>query len=188
MNIDVTMVTSCYDLTKYHSKSRNINDCINNMKPLLDVPCYLVIFCDNKTHPLIKELRSNLEHLTHYIVDEFENLEVFKYNELVKKNRLAYHPTKDERTCSESHLLCCNKFNFVLKIMEVNPFNTSKFGWIDSNLNQNFSKICENYTNNMLLRVLNNVTEKFHIQILNVCDKKYKINEKKKNTTAGING
>jgi hypothetical protein len=152
------------------------------MKSLLEVPCYLVIFCDNKTYPLIKELRKNnsLEFLTHYIVDEFENLEVFKYNELVKKNRLAYHPTRDERTCSESHLLCCNKFNFILKIMDLNPFNTNKFGWIDSNLNEKFTKICENYTNNMLLQVLNNVTEKFHIQILNVCDKKYKMNENKK--------
>ena len=97
------------------------------------------------------------------------------FNDLVKKNRETYHPTKDERTCSESHILCCNKFNFVLKTMNLNPFNTTKFGWIDSNLRPNCEKICENYEKNMLLKILHDSrSDKFHLQILNVCDKKYK--------------
>ena len=59
--------------------------------------------------------------------------------------------------------------------MDLNPFNTSKFGWIDSNLKPNCAKICENYEKNMLLKILSNSrSDKFHLQILNVCDKKYK--------------
>jgi hypothetical protein len=85
-----------------------------------------------------------------------------------------YHPTKDERTCPESHLVCSSKFELVLKTIELNPFNTSKFGWIDSNVGVNFSKICTNYKNNMLLNVLHKTNQnKFHLQILNVCNKKY---------------
>ena len=179
---DCTLTTSCFDLTKYHKGSRSLEDCINNMKSLLEVPCYLVIFTDNNCIKLIKEIRDsfNLNNLTHYIVSDFEKIEYYKYNDIIKANRAIYWPTKDERTCSESHLLVCNKFDFVLKTIKMNPFNTTKFGWIDSNLNKNFSKICENYTVETFLNVLNNITEKFHIQILNVNDKKYKLNENKK--------
>lgn len=57
------------------------------MKALLEVPCYLVIYCDSKTYPFIKEIRDayKFEKLTYYIVDDFEKTELFKYNELIKK-------------------------------------------------------------------------------------------------------
>ena len=29
------------------------------------------------------------------------------------------------------HLITINKFDFVLQTTEINPFHTSKFGWID---------------------------------------------------------
>ena len=179
---DCTLTTSCFDLTKYHKGSRSLEDCINNMKSLLEVPCYLVIFTDNNCIKLIKEIRDsfNLNNLTHYIVSDFEKIEYYKYNDIIKANRAIYWPTKDERTCSESHLLVCNKFDFVLKTIKMNPFNTTKFGWIDSSLGPKVMRICENYTIEIFLNVLNNISEKFHIQILNVNDKKYKLNENKK--------
>lgn len=179
---DCTLVTSCFDLSKYHKDSRIISECVNNMKPLLEVPCYLVIFCNKSCYELIKEIRSSygLDRLTKYNVSEFEDIFCYRYLDQVKSNREKYWPTRDKRTCAENHLLCCNKFDFVLKTIESNPFNTKKFGWIDSNLRVNFEKICEAYTNNMLLNVLHNVSEKFHIQILNVNDKKYKLKENKK--------
>jgi len=147
------------------------------MTPLLETPCYLVIFTDELCYEKIKQIRDrfNLDALTHYILSDMSEIESYKFNDMVKENREKYHPTKDERTSSESHLLCCNKFNFVLKMMKLNPFNTTKFGWIDSNLKPNYEKICEKYEKNMLLKVMNDCrSDKFHIQILNVCDKKYK--------------
>lgn len=172
---DCTLVTASFDLTKYNNKGRGFDETLKKMEALLQVPCYLVIFTDEKLYPCIKELRdkNNLNSLTKYIISSIEEIETMKYVEIVRKNRELYHPTKDERTCPESHLLTCNKLNFVLEIILSNPFNTSKFGWIDSNIGENFSKICTNYQNNMLLHVLNNCSEKFHIQISNVCDKKY---------------
>jgi hypothetical protein len=179
---DCTLTTSCFDLTKYHKGSRTLEDCINNMKSLLEVPCYLVIFTDNNCIKFIKEIRDsfNLNNLTHYIVNDFEDIEYYKYNDIIKLNRAIYWPTKDERTCSESHVLVCNKFDFVLKTIEMNPFNSTKFGWIDSSLGPKVMRICENYTIEKFLNVLQNISEKFHIQILNVNDKKYKLNENKK--------
>jgi len=177
---DCTLVTACFDLTLYNKHSRNFDETLKNMSSLLEIPCYLVIYTDKNLFLKIKAIRDNynLNSLTHYEIIDVENLETFKYKELVKKNREKYHPTKDERTCVESHLVCCSKFEIVLKSIKKNPFNTSKFGWIDSNIGVNFSKICSNYSNNMLLKILNKCSEnKFHLQILNVCDKKYIKNE-----------
>jgi hypothetical protein len=171
---DCTLVTGCFELTKYNKHSRNFDESLNKMSVLLEVPCYLIIFTDKNLYTHIKKKRDefNLDNLTHYVVIDVESLETFKYTEIVKKNREKYHPTKDDRTCPESHLVCCSKFELVLKSIKLNPFKTNKFGWIDSNVGANFSKICTNYKNNMLLNVLNNCSEnKFHIQILNVCNK-----------------
>lgn len=174
-----TLTTACFDLTKYNIHSRDLNRTIENISALLEVPCYLVIFTDNILFNFIKNKRDEygFDNITHYIVIDIETLDSFKYRTTVTENRKKYHPTKDERTCPESHLVCSSKFELVLKTINLNPFNTLKFGWIDSNIGINFSKICTNYKNNMLLKVLNDCdNNKFNLQILNVCDKKY-INE-----------
>jgi hypothetical protein len=172
---DCTLVTACYDLTRFNSKSRNVDDTLEIMSSLLETPCYLVIFTDKILYEKIKSIRSGygLNDLTKYIIKEIEELNMYKYIDIVKSNREKFHPTKDDRTCIESHLICCSKFDFVLDIIHRNPFNTTKFGWIDANVGINFSKICIDYKNHMLLGVLHNSTEKFHIQILNSEDKKY---------------
>ena len=179
---DCTLVTSCFDLTKYNNGSRSLIDNINNMKTLLEVPCYLVINTDNNCIDLIKEIRNsfNLDYLTKYNVTNFEDLHYYKYINTVNSNRENYWPTRDSRTCDENHILQISKTSFVLQTINSNPFNTSKFGWIGSSLSQNFSKICEDYTLDKLIFVLNNITDKFHLQILNVTDKKYIKNEHKK--------
>lgn len=173
---DCTIVTACFDLTKFHSKTRNVSESINNMKSLLETPCYMVIYTDLNMLNLIKNIRIDygVQHLTLYIVKNIEELDTFKFIDIVKKNREKYHPTKDERTCAESHLVCCSKFELVLKTIYLDPFKTSKFGWIDANVGINFSKICTNYKNNMLLNVLDKCSkEYFYLQILNVNNKKY---------------
>lgn len=177
---DCTLTTACFDLTKYNIHSRNIEDTIKNMEDLLLVPCYLIIYTDKINYPLIKKIREPLSILTHYIIMDVEDMASFKYRDYVIKNREVYHPTKDKRTSTESHLIQSGKFELVLNSIELNPFNTSKFGWIDSNVGVQFSKICTNYKTNMLLKVLHNCNEnKFYLQILNVCDKNLLLDLKK---------
>jgi len=181
----VTLITACYNLSKYHIGCRPLSETIDSIEDLLKIPCYLIIFCgDSETFEILNNKRNityGLSNLTKIIKIEFEDLYCYRLLETVKKNREIYYPTKDARTCSESHLLCCNKFDFVLQGMELNPFNTLKFGWIDAFVTKNFNKICDGgYSTNMLLNILNNITDKFHIQILNVVDKKFKQLEFKK--------
>lgn len=178
----VTLVTACYNFNNIHKGARTIEESIRTMESVLEIPCYLIIFTDKTLSALIKQKRQELGlfELTVIKEIEFENLWCYHLLEKVKHNREIYHPTKDARTCSETHLITCNKFDFILQAMEDNPFNSEKFAWIDSNCSTNMSKICENYSHTKLLYLLNNITDKFHIQILNVCDKKFKSPDLKK--------
>jgi hypothetical protein len=149
------------------------------MRALLEVPCYLVIYTDATCFPAIQRLRAPLDALTVYVVQTFENTPYFSLNEKVKANRAKSWPTRDARTCSENHLLQLNKNRFLLRTMDQNPFQTSRFGWIDANLGQNCSKIAEDFKPEMLMQCLRHASEKFHVQILNVNDKKYALHENK---------
>jgi len=179
---DCTLVTCCYILTEFNEFSRNMIENVESMETLLSVPCYLIIFCDSISIDKIKEIRNKygFSEITYYIQKELHELKNSSYIEKIKQNREQYHPTKDVRTCPESHFICCSKFNFVLEAMDLDPFKTRKFGWIDSNVRQNFEKICTNYKSDMLLNVLHECNDQFNLQILNVCDKKYKKEECKK--------
>ena len=171
---DITLTTACYDLTKYHTGARTIEENIQFMETLLEIDCFLCIFGDSTTLPLIKEIRNSrfgLGRLTHYIELPLEKLWAYKYAGKIRANRQIYYPTNDNRSSVESHIVQCNKFDFILQTMKMNPFRTTKFGWVDANIGINAKKISENYTKDMFLNVLHGVSENFHIQILNVEDK-----------------
>ena len=169
-----TIVTACYDMTKFHSKCRDIKTSITNMKALCELEIYLVIYTDTIMYPQIEKLRQGMEKYTKFVVREFDLLPASNYVGIVKSNRIKYHPTRDDRTCPESHLLCCSKFDFVLEAIKTNPFETEYFGWIDSNVGPNFSKISRNFSKSMLIEILENCyDDKFHIQVMNYNDKKF---------------
>jgi hypothetical protein len=146
----------------------------------MTIPVYLVINCDDTTYPIIKQLRDPYDHLTVYNIISLTDLWIYQYEDQVNKNREVFWGTRDSRAGTDSHLINCNKCNFVLDTIQKNPFQTTKFGWIDAFLQTNMKKIAENYTPNLLPYVLSNITDKYHIQILNVTDKKFKKPENKR--------
>jgi hypothetical protein len=185
MNIipDCTIITCCYDLSMFNDKSLSFDEILEKIDVVLQLPVYLVIFTDNTFFNKIQKIRYDygFSKITLVIQQDLHKLWVYNYIDLVKSNREKYWPTRDDRTSSESHILTCNKFDFVLQIIDKNPFNTNKFSWLDSFLGiNNKMRICEEYTKDKFLYILNNLTDKFHIQILNVNDKKYKLDQNKK--------
>ena len=175
-----TLITACYDLNKYNKKCRTTEECLKLISPLLQIPIYLVIYGSKSTIPAIQMQRQiyGYNSITKYIQVELEDLWAYQFLQKVKENRAAYWPTRDERTCAESHIVCCNKFDFVLETISINPFNTTHFGWIDAYLGdgKNGLRICENYNKMVVPQILHALrnTDKFHIQILNCNDKKFK--------------
>jgi len=180
---DCTLVTACFCLNKNNDNyTKNMDDIEKSMDTVLRMPCYFVFFGDELTIPLIKKKRKEygLNSISRFYQIEKKDLWSFQYLDKVNKNREIFWPTRDQRTNSVSYLIQCNKFDFVLQIINKNPFKTSKFGWIDSFVNENGSKICENYDHGKLLKALTYAkAEKFHVQIMNVNDKKYKNSEHK---------
>ena len=234
-----TLVTACFDLHKYNPKCRTTEECLHLIDPLLQIPVYLVIYGSKTTIPAIRARRHKYDAITQYIEMEIEDLWTYQFLDQVKQNRAKYWPTRDERTCAESHIICCNKFDFVMETISINPFNTTHFGWIDAylgtpkvsqaypntehhrctaspiaSLSQAYPntehhrctsapdtsergapiantehrrctstphglRICENYTQTTIPRILRTIADewkssKFHIQILNACEKRFK--------------
>lgn len=183
-----TLITACYDLNKYNNKCRTTEECLALISPLLQLPVYLIIYGSKTTIPAIRMQRLNygFDPITKYIQIEMEDLWTYQFLPKVKENRQKYWPTRDERTCAESHIICCNKFDFVLETIAMNPFNTTHFGWIDAYLGdgKNGLRICENYDSMIVPKILHELTKmptptnKFHIQVLNCNDKKFKQNKR----------
>jgi hypothetical protein len=179
---DCTLVSACFCVHDENPSSLSMAEIQKKSEPLLKMPCFLVLHGDKHTIPYLKETREKfgLLEYTKFVQVELSELWTYQYKEKVNENRAKYWPTNDPRAQTDSHLINCNKCDLVLKIIETNPFQTTKFGWIDCFLHENAKKLCENYQPNKILYVLNNLTDKFHIQILNVCDKKYKLPENKR--------
>ena len=174
---DCTLTTGCFLLQKYHAGSRSIADTLQGMEALLAVPCYLVIYCNQPLYDHIVERRRShhLESITRVILMEVEDLWAYQFADKIRSNREVYWPTRDARISVESTVVVFSKFSMVLQTMEQNPFGTSRFGWIDSSLGVGGSKICQDgHLTQHLLSVLHQMTDKFHLQILNVEDKRYK--------------
>lgn len=181
---DCTLSTACFDLSAYSPGVRKTVECLERMDVVLSLPVYLVIYANKSVMPCIRKRREEygLGEYSRFIEREFEDLWVYPYLETVRSNRGRYWPTRDARTCAESHLITCNKFDFILETIETNPFGTSRFGWLDAYLSgpHRTLRICEDYSLDKLLEALDRSTEKYHIQILNVVDKKYKLPENKR--------
>jgi hypothetical protein len=178
---DCTLVTACFCLNKNNENyARTLSDIEKSIETILKIPCYFVFFGDETTIPLIKKKRKEygLNSISGFYQIEQKDIWAFQYLDKVNKNRETFWPSRDQRTNSLTHLIQCNKFDFVLQIIDKNPFKTSKVAWIDCFLQKEI-KICENYDHNKILLALKYATNKFHIQILNVNDKKYKQAENK---------
>jgi hypothetical protein len=175
-----TLVTAAYVFS--HAGARTAEETLRTMRTLLAVPCYLVVYCDPKMEPLIRGVRGGgaWDAITRVVVQPFEALWCAPLLDRVRANREIYWPTRDARTSAETHLITCNKADFVLQAMALNPFGTSIFGWIDANIGEGGSKISWEYENHLLLSILSRVDERFHLQIMNVTDKRFKIKEHKR--------
>jgi len=174
---DCTLTTGCFLLQKYHAGSRSLADTLQGMEALLAVPCYLVIYCNKELYEHIVERRRahHLESITRVISVEVEDLWAYQFADQIRANREVYWPTRDARISVESTVVVFNKFNLVLRTMGENHFKSSRFGWIDSNLNKMGSKVCmDGQLSRRLLSTLHQITDRFHLMILNVEDKKYK--------------
>jgi hypothetical protein len=124
MENKITLI-SCY----FNIKSkRTHSDYIDLMSNLLkNVKKPIVIYCDKSSYELIKSLRENL--LSKIIITSIDDFYVNKYEEAFK---YSYEIDKENLIHSiDLYKVWNEKINFVKKTIELNPFNSTLFYWID---------------------------------------------------------
>lgn len=185
INTTCTLTTACFRPNNSAHVAKTLQDALDAANSLMAIPIYLVIYGDSETIPLLKEKRAQYGHTDKTVFNEINKMDMwsFQYLDQVNKNREIYHPTKNERHNAEIHLINCNKSDFVLQTINRNPFNTTHFGWTDAFLGKDTVRICEDYNITVLPTILNRISamdEKYHIQVINGRDKKYKLPENKR--------
>lgn len=176
-------IPSCTVVTAnfyFNDETRPLARCFENMKKLLEMPCYLVIYSDSNLMSQIVEYRerAGLSHLTRFIEMPFEDFPTYSFRDKIIENRQKYWPTRDPRAGWESHLINCGKVKLLQRTMEQNPFTTKKFAWVDSNLGEDGKKIARNgLTRENFLQLLRTCEadpdDSIRVQITNCTDKKF---------------
>lgn len=179
--MNITLITSCYNLSKFNYNKRPIDECINMMKELLQIPMNMVIFTENELFEIIKAIRSPLDHMTIYIKREINKLELYKYYNDIKIAKLASENINIRNRIPEHEIILGSKWKFLMEIIDMNPFDSNMFFWIDAHLGDKFRKITKNYYNRILQRCLYKTNpNKFHIVVQNSFNKKYLLESNKK--------
>lgn len=130
-------------------------------KKLCHIDCNLVIFTSKNLVDRFKELKKNAV----IINIELEDLHHYQFRNMYKLHREMDH--KDTHS-PELYIIWAEKVKFVMKAIELNPFNSTKFVWCDigvvrepqfMNIFKNFPKgenIVDNKMNFLLLEPFTN--------------------------------
>ncbi len=136
---NITVVTAFFNIGRdcWENYTRKEEEYLLFFKNLLSFRVNMVIFTEPKYEDFVNKCRE--KQYTHLVLQKFEELESHKYLEKIQKimeskDIARYHPNPSApEVCKPMYnTLVINKLNFVAKAIEVNPFNSSHFFWIDA--------------------------------------------------------
>lgn len=157
-----TIVSAFYDIRSKDIHNPNVSRKKNTYLELanqfiLKLPYPLIIFTDdNQVKEFIENSRINFKDITYIYFLPFENTFFFKYINKLEELRNSFNIINGNKN-HETPLyitLNNNKFDFIDKSIDLNPFQSSHFIWIDFGINH----VAKN-------------TEKIHEWIINIPDK-----------------
>ena len=126
--MSVTIVTCYYKIKSKHSHDR-YDKWITNF--LSNVPCNLVIFTSPDLVEYIREKRQRFLDKTRIISMVFEELPVFKLYKNEWNNQYKMDKQQDTGRTKECYVLWNSKIYFLRQVIEINPFVSDKFLWVD---------------------------------------------------------
>jgi hypothetical protein len=132
---------------------RTINDYINCGKRLLDAPINKIIFFDEELIELLPEYCFNEKTK----IVPIKKTDFYLYNHAEKITNFGLNSTFPEKDTLEYMFTMCHKTEYIKNAIELNPFQTSQFIWIDFGINHVFksnSSADENFSN--IISKLNN--------------------------------
>ena len=119
----ITLVTAYFDLGRKQTKHAGnpYPGWIGNFLPFVQWP--LVIFCDEQSLDMLKEMRGDKPAVWH--VMRLEEFSVYKYWSLLKNLET------DVGLAAEYGLVWHEKYNFLRRALSENPFDSEMFFWCD---------------------------------------------------------
>ena len=147
-NSNWTLVTAYFNLTKCYDasqeiKNRDANYYFHHSISTLHLPYNLVIYCDEESLPLLKQIRPTyLESRTLYIIQNFEEFQFKKNGQFLNENFSDYRKKIienrnnkpyyfDNRNTASYYLFCMARYAMLKEVIEKNYFHSTHFSWIN---------------------------------------------------------
>ena len=129
-----TFVTTYINIQSYYEKNainqyNNDSFYIEKFKYLIDLNINLIIFIDEDSKSKIDKYltKSNIK----FIIINLEDLYLSKYIPQIYKNREDSIIYKNSRNIPEWSVITLSKSELLIKAIEINPFDTDIYCWID---------------------------------------------------------
>ena len=144
---DYTIVTAWYDVREKENhplKTQKTNDYFCTMdwyfesaKQLFNKPFPMVIFTETRFKDLILSARPPMFHsMTRFIFKDYEELAYYTHFKKYEENHNTHRIVNltQEKFTALYKFIVNQKVNFVKEVIQMNPFSTEKFGWMDMRL------------------------------------------------------
>jgi hypothetical protein len=130
----MTTLVSAFFSNVNKIKDRNIDDYMIHGISLAKATIPKIIFADNDMYERIKCFENEN---TKIILTEKKDIYLYEYiNDITEFNVHSTNPLKDT---VEFMFIMCNKTEIIRKAMEINPFNTNQFVWVDFGIKHVFT-------------------------------------------------
>lgn len=160
MNTNITFVTGYFDINRHQWKThgREQNLYFENAKRVLSVTHPMIVFIDEKYFNFIKEHRKQYdEKYTVLIKCNFEDLKYFSLKkdifEIMNSNEYKSglaDPTVPEVWNPDYNIVIWSKLALIMRAINLNPFNSTHFGWIDFGLHNHC--LHDKFVNNVIVK------------------------------------
>ena len=123
-----TIVTAYFPIPSKHQKE-NYQKWMQNFLSLHDA---MVIFTDASSASFIKNLRAHATKKTYIIIQRLEDTKTAKlFDEAFWKKQFEKDPEKKIHRDYRLYWIWNEKTNWLNKVVEANPFNSTFFAWVD---------------------------------------------------------
>ena len=169
----ITFVTALFDIGRdKKGDGRTILEYLIWFKKTLQLNCNLFIVTEEKFIKFINRHRPK-NYKTYIKNDILQNAYYYKYREQIKniieseqyKNKIRY-PNRVECKIPEYNIIQYSKFGWLNDCIEINPFNSDYFFWIDAGISRFFYNVNlkNTYPSSNGLQIILNSDKKFIIQ------------------------
>ncbi len=135
--MNTTFVTAFMDIYKKPVYGRDIEWRFNHFEKIALTNIKLCLFISSSYYEILKDKLSNYDNVKIYVC-EFEDSWIYQIVEKFKENINLPNNRNIEKDTKEYILLMNQKAEYVKRIVNLNPWDTNYFAWIDFNINHVF--------------------------------------------------